>query len=127
MRYLLDTNIFLRYVRGDRKLKNSVKEVLQDKNNRILISVISGVEISIKNKLGKLPLKTNLSRLFEVVDFELLNINWNHVLEFDRLHVDQKHKDPFDRLLIAQATAESLTLITADKKIWKYELPLLKA
>lgn len=30
------------------------------------------------------------------------------------------HKDPFDRLLIAQAMAESLTLLTTDTEIARY-------
>jgi PIN domain nuclease of toxin-antitoxin system len=30
------------------------------------------------------------------------------------------HKDPFDRILIAQATIESLSLVTNDKEISKY-------
>ena len=30
------------------------------------------------------------------------------------------HKDPFDRILIAQATAEELTLITTDGEIPRY-------
>jgi len=30
------------------------------------------------------------------------------------------HKDPFDRLLIAQATVEDLTLLTADATIARY-------
>ena len=32
------------------------------------------------------------------------------------------HKDPFDRLLIATATVEEMTLITADEKIHKYRV-----
>ena len=35
------------------------------------------------------------------------------------------HKDPFDRLLIAQATVEGMTLVTADKQSSRLALRLL--
>ena len=35
------------------------------------------------------------------------------------------HRDPFDRLLVAQATAERLTLITCDKLIEPYGIATL--
>jgi PIN domain nuclease of toxin-antitoxin system len=34
------------------------------------------------------------------------------------------HKDPFDRILIAQATAEGLTLLTVDPIVAKYPGPI---
>ena len=33
------------------------------------------------------------------------------------------HRDPFDRMLIAQATFESLTLLTSDERLKAYEAP----
>jgi PIN domain nuclease of toxin-antitoxin system len=42
----------------------------------------------------------------------------DHVSEIYRL--EPIHQDPFDRALIAQATAEDLVLVTADREIAKY-------
>ncbi len=36
------------------------------------------------------------------------------------------HKDPFDRLLIAQATIEGITLLTADPIVAQYPGPVRK-
>jgi PIN domain nuclease of toxin-antitoxin system len=36
-----------------------------------------------------------------------------------------KCKDPFDRLLVAQARVDSLTLVTRDEFIPKYDVPVL--
>jgi PIN domain nuclease of toxin-antitoxin system len=36
------------------------------------------------------------------------------------------HKDPFDRLLVAQATAEGMTLLTADANVALYPGPVRK-
>jgi len=35
------------------------------------------------------------------------------------------HRDPFDRLLITTALDEQLSLISADKNIAQYEIPLI--
>jgi PIN domain nuclease of toxin-antitoxin system len=37
------------------------------------------------------------------------------------------HRDPFDRLLIAQASAEGLTLLTADARIAEYDVAQIDA
>jgi PIN domain nuclease of toxin-antitoxin system len=36
------------------------------------------------------------------------------------------HRDPFDRMMIAQALVEGLTLVTADRQVQKYDVPLLR-
>lgn len=127
MRYLVDTHIFLWWLSGDKKLKSSIKEALENKENQIAASVVNGVEISIKSKTRKIKLKTTVREMFRISGFEVLDVNLNHVLELDKLPFHKDHKDPFDRILISQARAENLTLITTDEKIWKYDLPLLKA
>jgi PIN domain nuclease of toxin-antitoxin system len=35
------------------------------------------------------------------------------------------HRDPFDRLLVAQAFVEGLILVTSDKKLAEYGVPVL--
>lgn len=35
------------------------------------------------------------------------------------------HRDPFDRMLIAQAIVEGLTLMTHDRTLQQYAVPLL--
>jgi PIN domain nuclease of toxin-antitoxin system len=37
------------------------------------------------------------------------------------------HRDPFDRLLIAQAKVEGLILVTADRLLLQYGIPILLA
>jgi PIN domain nuclease of toxin-antitoxin system len=34
------------------------------------------------------------------------------------------HKDPFDRILVAQATLEGITLLTADSVVARYPGPI---
>lgn len=122
--FLVDTHILLWWLNGDKKLKESIRKILADTKNEIYISIASGWEISIKNRVGKLSLKTTLAECFEKSAFRILNIDLNHILCLDKLPLH--HKDPFDRILIAQSQFENLTLITHDKKIWKYDTSLLK-
>ncbi len=37
------------------------------------------------------------------------------------------HRDPFDRMLVAQAHVDGLTIVTADRKLTKYQVSLLPA
>lgn len=127
MKYLLDTNIFLWSLNGDKKLKGEIREIIENPKSQIFVSIASAWEISIKNRAGKLPLKITLDKCFEILDFKILDITLIHTLEFNKLPLRKDHKDPFDRILISQARVENLTFITSDQKIWKYDLPLLKA
>lgn len=52
-----------------------------------------------------------------------LAITVTHILRVGTLEV--RHKDPFDRLLIAQALAEGITLLTADRSLARYGAPVL--
>lgn len=125
MRYLIDTNIFLWWLDDDRKLKISIRKIIEDSKNQVFVSIVSALEISIKHQLGKLPLKTTIEECFKVSSFEVLDIALDHVFQLGKLPL--YHKDPFDRILIAQAMVENLTLVTSDQKIWRYHLPLIKA
>lgn len=124
MRFLLDTHIFLWALEGNKQLKDSVREIIINPDNQIFVSVVSGIEISIKSKIKKLKLKTTLEKMFDISGFGVLNVNFNHVLWMNTLPI--YHRDPFDRILIAQAIVENLTLITSDEKIWKYKTSLIK-
>ena len=51
-----------------------------------------------------------------------LDVTAQHVMS--TVSLPPIHKDPFDRLLIAQATVEGITLITADATIQRYPGPI---
>ena len=87
-------------------------------------SIASAWEIAIKGGLGKISgvgdaaafVRTRLQRQQIVT----LGISLDHVLGVANL--PPHHRDPFDRLLVAQAQVESLTIITADRKIGRYDV-----
>jgi PIN domain nuclease of toxin-antitoxin system len=57
--------------------------------------------------------------------FEELPISIAHAVAAARLPLH--HRDPFDRMLIAQASLESLTLLTSDSRLKEYGTPIILA
>lgn len=126
MKYLVDTHIFLWWLTNDKRLKDSIKNVISHPENDIIVSVVSGWELSIKLKKHKtFRFKTTIKECFQKAGFGILDVQFVHVLQLDKLK--NFHNDPFDRMLVAQALVENAILITGDEKIWKYKVPLLKA
>ena len=126
MKYLCDTQIFLWWLNGDKRLKSSIKNIIRNSANFFLVSVVNGWEISIKLQNNpEFKLKSSIETSFQKSNMEILDVKLSHVLEFHKLPVI--HKDPFDRMLVAQAKVEGAILISADSKIWKYNVPVLKA
>jgi len=126
MKLLLDTHAFLFAISEPQELSPPVRDLLLDETVSRFVSVVSFWEIATKIQIGKLDLPSNaafyqqhLRRLCAVV----LPVESRHTFELFRLPL--LHKDPFDRLLVAQARVDSLTLVTRDEFIPKYDVPVL--
>lgn len=124
-RFLLDTHIFVWWMKQEKRLKKEIAAVLKNPENQIFLSVASVLEIVIKKKIGKLKVPQNWKEDLRESSFLLLPITFENAFQLESLPLF--HHDPFDRMLIAQAQSEGSTLITGDIKIWKYDVPLLKA
>lgn len=124
MSYLVDTHIFIWLMENNKKVSPRIKTLLQDPRANVFISIASIWEMVIKQTKGQLKIPKDIEGGIENSGLMILPIEISHVLETGKLPLH--HKDPFDRILISQALIENLTLITADQKIWKYHLPLIK-
>ena len=124
MNYLLDTHVLLWALFDDEKLSDRARAEISNTNNRILVSIISYWEISLKYGIGKLELKgiapEELLQVAHEIGFETLNISEKEVAAFYKLP-KIKHKDPFDRLIIWQAINRQVTLISKDRSVRKYK------
>ena len=102
MKILLDTHIFLWFISADERLDNTWKNLIQDVNNEVYLSVVSLWEIMIKYNLGKLPLpeapETYIPTQRKRHHISNLVVDENSVIHLSKL--DSIHNDPFDRLLI---------------------------
>ncbi|MUG92606.1 PIN domain-containing protein [Scytonema sp. UIC 10036] len=123
MNLLLDTHTFIWWDSEPTKLSKQALDLLADKNNIRLLSVVSLWEIQIKHQLGKLTLNKPLGEIIASQQknyIEILPITVAHVLALDGLPL--YHKDPFDRLLIAQANIENSVLISCDAVFTNYSV-----
>ena len=124
MKYLLDTHAFLWYFEDSDKLSEKAAAVIEDMAVQKYVSVASLWEFSIKHSMGKLDFDGGLPCLWEMIlqnNFLILPITQPYLLNIIE-NLPFLHRDPFDRLLVATAKAESITILTADENIQKYDV-----
>ena len=121
MKYLIDTHVFIWFAENSVSLLQSVKDLIEDENSDIFISIASLWEISIKTSIGKLPMSRKFEDLVDVLNenlIEILPISFAHTVENNKLPFH--HRDPFDRIIIAQAIVENIDFISADAVFDEY-------
>jgi PIN domain nuclease of toxin-antitoxin system len=127
MRILLDTHIFLWFISGDPRLSISTRELIQDSDNEVYLSVVSVWESIIKYQLGKLPLPESpeiyLPKQRNSHQITSLRIDEDSVAQL--IHLPLLHRDPFDRMLICQALQQELTIATVDSAIRAYGVSII--
>ena len=126
MNVLLDTHVLLWFMDGDEKMPAAVKEVIHNTDNKVYVSIASIWEIAIKYSIGKLKLKKGIENFLTRIDengFILLEIDTKHIIAVTKLPFI--HRDPFDRMLVAQATVESLYVMTVDSNIIQYNVDVV--
>ena len=125
MRMLLDTSSYLWFVTDDGRLKQNSRELIEDSDSEVFLSLASIWEMAIKSSLGR---GLELPRPFpELIDdeidkdrFRILNITVLHIKRVSDL--PPVHRDPFDRLLVAQSLADGLPIISSDRAFDMYDI-----
>ncbi len=124
---LLDAHTLLWFVWDDPQLSGGAKTLIEDADNRKLVSIATCWEIAIKVGLGKLdlgePSRSFLPRELTRNNFELLPVTLDHATMVEDLALH--HRDPFDRLLIAQSMVKYLSVISTDAIFDEYGVPRL--
>ena len=123
MKLLVDTHVLLWWDERDPRLEGSARTALADERNRVVVSAASVWEISIKRMTGKLVFRPDTLAAIASNGFETLDITPRHADTAGSLPLH--HADPFDRLLVAQAMIEGLVLVTQDRQLLPYGVPLL--
>ena len=124
MRLLLDTHALLWWHSNDARLADSAKDIIRDPRSAVLVSLASLWEVAIKSRIGKLDADVAaIATASEADGFDWLQISVRHLEELARLPTH--HRDPFDQLLIAQAIAEKLVFVTADRRAALYPVAIL--
>ena len=125
MKILLDTHLLLWIADAPERLSPEAREIIEDPENEPLFSAASLWEIAIKSGLGREDFEVDprlLRRGLLDNGYGELPILSEHAVAIDAL--PPLHRDPFDRLLVAQATVEGISLLTADKRVADYPGPI---
>jgi len=124
MKYLLDTAVWLWSLDESERINPEARQLIAEGREELYLSAVSSWEISIKWALGKLRLPLPPARLVpESVarqGIRPLPVTHTHALGVSDLPLH--HRDPFDRLLIAQAQAEEMAILTADRAFGRYRV-----
>lgn len=126
MRLLLDTHVLLALLDGRAgTLGHGIERVVESDGHAFFVSVASLWEISIKWRLGKVPLAVPPAHLPEILTdtgLSTLPITAEHVLS--AVEPEPLARDPFDRLLLAVCQSEDLRLVTVDRALIEHRLAL---
>lgn len=125
MKLLVDTQLLLWAAGHPERLSASAKRLMTNQRNELIFSAASLWEIAIKSTLGRADFRVEprvLRRGLLDNGYLELPITSQHAVSIDSL--PPLHHDPFDRLLLAQASVEGITLLTADERLAKYRGPV---
>jgi len=108
---------------GAGRLSKRAATILAKPDNGILISAAVGWEIAIKVNAGKMEPRSlieGLGRVLELQSFSELPITLDTAVRAGLL--PPHHRDPFDRMLVAQAQSLSISILSADSVLDRYEV-----
>lgn len=126
MRLLLDTHALLWWLSDDAALGAKARALIADPANDVLISVASLWEIVVKVRIGKLVANiAAVGAAAQAEGFVTLDIRPPHLATLTAL--PSHHRDPFDHLLLAQAQAEGLAFVSADRNAPLYQVAHIPA
>lgn len=115
---LIDTHALLWWLTADRRLPDSVRKRLADRETRVLVSAASAWEVSIKKSIGKLSAPDDLFAVVGASGFDWIPIEPEEAYAAGGLPMH--HRDPFDRLIVAQSLGRSLPVVTNDEIFEEY-------
>lgn len=127
MRLLLDTHIMLWWALGDARLSLVARDAIDSDDSSCAVSVASLWEVAIKSALGRgLPVGVTAAGYRAMINeagLALVTVTGDHAMAVPELTAI--HGDPFDRLMVAQATTEGMTFLTADLALAAYGNPVM--
>jgi PIN domain nuclease of toxin-antitoxin system len=124
---ILDTCALLWLAGGNKKLSRSAAKRI-DESPAVYVSAISGFEIGLKARKGrlKLPLapKEWFERVLEHHDLTVLPLTLEICVAATELPAI--HEDPCDRFIIAAARLNDFIVVTSDETFEKYGLTIIQ-
>ena len=115
------------WLRDNPKLGPRARAAIAEATVQPLVSIASFWELSIKaRKFGRGELGTELMKDAVASGLEVLGIRAGHLAALESLERVNGHSDPFDHLIVAQAIAEGTLLMTSDRDLKRYPVPIFR-
>lgn len=124
MRLLLDTQILVWMVTGDRRLGPNVHQAFVDPEVSLHVSAASAFEYADLQQRRRIPVTETLDELAERFDlaFEPFPPGcWRVAVQLPPIH-----RDPVDRMTVAHAIVGGFTLVTSDRNMRRYPVQCLR-
>lgn len=118
---LLDTQLLLWWAIEPNRLPATIRSLVADPLQPLVLSVVSLWEVAIKSSLGRADFQVEAAALRLGLlgqGFRELPVRAEHVLAVQ--HLPWIHRDPFDRLLVVQAQVEGFRFLSADRTLAAY-------
>jgi PIN domain nuclease of toxin-antitoxin system len=122
VKLLLDTHVIFWWQTDDPRLNKAARRAIAEAD-AAWVSAVSAWETAIKVALGRLRLDEPFEVLIAADDFTELPLTLQHTRRLASLPAH--HTDPFDRMLVAQALAEGATIVSHDRALEAYGVPVL--
>jgi PIN domain nuclease of toxin-antitoxin system len=122
---LIDARVLCWWIADQPELAVEARAAIADPDNIVGVSTATIWELAIKQAAGRLEFDGDFAEELEANRFDILPIALDHAMAAATL--PPHHNDPFDRMLIAQAQIERLTIVTRDRRIPQYGVPVLAA
>lgn len=119
---LLDTCTLLWLSSTPEHLPQAVQAIIVQYRDALFVSAISGFEIGVKYRKGKLELPMTPAKWFAAVcqHHGLRELSIDSVIAIRATELPPLHADPCDRILIATAQQHRMRLLTPDPLIRQY-------
>jgi PIN domain nuclease of toxin-antitoxin system len=122
VRLLLDTHAALWWLADDDRLGATAERQVSDPGNELLLSAAVVWEVAIKRSLGKLEAPDGFASALLGAGARPLAIGLEHAERAAQL--PWHHRDPFDRILVAQAQLEGAVIVSHDRTLADYGVPV---
>ena len=124
--FLLDTCTFLWLGLDQESLSQKAKQLIETCQESLFISSISAFEIARKHSIGKLDLPVPPTEWIEGISefYGIDTLPISLAIASRAATLPPFHKDPCDRMIIATAIENTMTIVTPDPMIAKYDIKI---
>lgn len=130
MDLLLDTHMAYWYMLGDERVTKLARSLIEDKSNRVFVSLVSAWEIGLKHQKHPSSMPMDSEEFVNGCresEFVVLPVTEDQILASQRVAppAGLPHQDPFDRFLLGAAETMGMRFLTHDAKIGLYDAPFI--